>query len=56
MSTKVDGVGEKQKHSASRHSTNGFANGEAVVNPKNAVIHEETAREAAERGHAATDK
>ena len=37
------------------HSTDGFADKKPVLHHKDAV-HEETAREAAERGHAATDK
>jgi hypothetical protein len=43
-------IDEKQEVLADQRSSNGFGD------PKTATVHHETAREAAERGHVATDK
>lgn len=51
----MDSLKEKQLNSIEQHSPNGFIEEQPVFNHEEA-LHEETAHEAAERGHAATDK
>jgi hypothetical protein len=55
MAIMVDHVEEKRMDIGAQQSLNGFADDERVLTHKEAV-HAETAHQAAERGHAATDK
>ncbi len=55
MAVKGDSIEDKQFNSAEQHPSNGFAEEQPVFTHKGAV-YAETAHEAAERGHAATDK
>jgi hypothetical protein len=55
MAIMVDNVEEKRIDIGAQHSPIGFADDERVLTHKEAV-HAETAHQAAERGHAATDK
>jgi len=54
MAIRDDNVEEKQRNPVAPHSSNGFADEKPVFNHKEAVHAD--AHEAAERGHAATDK